>query len=177
VASQQELHILETLIGIWQGMAERAHERAEQADLKPEGPSTDYWRGVEFAFGLAVEQLSTSMVSLSPHDVPERGLQPTNGSPTAVPEDHHPIDGLPTDAGTWLQAIPLDARARRLLTAIRSQNGQWLKRIDIAHLLGNKTLSSGDMVLLQSLSEQGYIEARQVGTNAPSGSRWEYRAR
>jgi hypothetical protein len=177
VASQQELHILEMLIGIWQGMAQRAHDRAEQADSKPEGPSTDYWRGVAFAFELAVEQLSTSMASLSRPDAPESEPQPTNGPQLEVPEDHHYPDGLPTDAATWLQAIPLDARARRLLSVIRSQNGQWLKRIDIARLLGNKTLSSGDMVLLQSLTEQNYIEARQAETTAPSGSRWEYRAR
>jgi hypothetical protein len=177
VASQRDLQILEMLIGVWRGMAQRARDRAEGADMKPEGPSADYWRGVAFAFELAAEQLSTSRASLYRPDAPEAKTQSDTGAPTKLLEDVDSLDMLPLDAKASLQAIPLEGRAQRLLSAIRSQNGQWLKRADIAHLLSNKTLSSGDMVLLQSLAEQGYIEARQVGTTAPSGSRWEYRAR
>jgi hypothetical protein len=177
VAGQQELQILEMLIGVWQGMARRAHDRAEQADMKPEGPSADYWRGFASALELAVEQLSTSKANLHNYDVLESEPQTDDSSQTKLREDTDGLDVLPTGTETWLQAIPLEGRAQRLLGAIRSYTGQWLKRTDIAHLLGNKMLSSGDMVLLQSLTEQGYIEARQVGTTAPSGSRWEYRAR
>lgn len=166
MASQQEIQVLEMLIGVWRGMTQRAHDRAEQADVKQEGPSADYWRGFASALELAIEQLSTSMANLPRSNELERETQPADGSRQET--DRASAEGL-------LQAIPLEDRARRLLSAIRSQDEQWLKRTDIAHLLGNKMLSSGDMVLLRSLVEQGYIETRQVSTTAPSGIRWEYR--
>ena len=177
MTGQRDPQILEMLIGVWQDMARRAHERAEHADMKPGGPSADYWRGFASALELAIEQLSTSMANLPRSNGLEHETRPADGSQQRPQEDGVSLGVLPSDAGTWLQSIPLGSRAQRLLSAIRSQNGQWLKRVDIARLLGNKMLSSSDMLLLQSLTEQGYIDARQVGTTAPSGSRWEYRTR
>ena len=176
MAGQHALQILQMLIGVWQGMAQRARDRAEHADLKPEGPPAEYWRGFTSALDLAIEQLSTSMAKLPRSDERDTETQPANGLHQELREDTDSLEASASDVETLLQAIPLEGRARRLLSAIRSQNGQWLKRADIARLLGNKMLSSSDMLLLQSLTEQGYIEARQVGTTAPSGSRWEYRA-
>jgi hypothetical protein len=175
VGGQQELQILEMLVGLWQDMARRARDRAQHAEIKPEGPSADYWRGVAFAFERVAEQLSTSLASLPHSDEPEP--EPADDTEHALQEDTESLEALATGAEPLLQSIPLESRARRLLSAIRSQPGQWLKRTDIARLLGNKLLSSSDVLLLQSLVEQGYIEARQVGTTAPSGSRWEYRGR
>jgi hypothetical protein len=175
VAGRQDLQILEMLISLWQEMAQRARDRAERADQEPTGPSADYWYGIAFALELAATQLLTSTISMFRPEGLDSEAEPTDDLQTKLLEHMHNLYGLPIEAEALSQEGPMEPRARRLLNTIRSQSGQWLKRADIAHLLGNKTLSSGDMVLLQSLAAQGYIEARQVETNAPSGSRWEYR--
>src|SRR5258706_12424515 len=161
------------LISLWQEMAQRARERAERAERESTGHSADYWYGIAFALELAATQLLTSTVSMFRPEALDNEAEPTDDLQTKLLEDMHNLDVLPTGVEALSREVPVEPRAQRLLNTIRSQSGQWLKRADIAHLLGNKTLSSGDMVLLQSLAAQGYIEARQVETNAPSRSRCE----
>lgn len=72
---------------------------------------------------------------------------------------------------------PFTEQAATMLEAIRegSSNGDWIKRQDIAKRLKKSTLGTGDLLLLDYLTEQGQIEARKTATRAPSGRRWEYR--
>jgi hypothetical protein len=152
-----------------------AQQARAQADREPIGPSADYWYGIAFALELAATQLLTSTVSMFRPEGLDSEAEPTDDLQAKLLVHMHNLDILSTGAEALSQQVPMEPRAQRLLNTIRWQSGQWLKRADIAHSLGNKTLISGDMVLLQSLAAQSYIKARQVETNAPSGSRWEYR--
>jgi hypothetical protein len=64
----------------------------------------------------------------------------------------------------------------RLLAALRSSNGQWVKRSQIAKQLGRNKLQPGDVVMLEVLVERGLAESRRVDTYAPSKYRVEYRS-
>jgi len=72
---------------------------------------------------------------------------------------------------------PLPEQARALLDAVKAARGVWLSRQDIAHTMGKNRLNPGDTAMLEMLTAQGLIEAQERPTSAPSGYRWEYRAK
>ena len=67
---------------------------------------------------------------------------------------------------------PIAERAQALKRALDSQ---WATRGAIARRLGKSRLNPYEVAALDHLAEQGQVEAREVKTNAPSGTRWEYR--
>lgn len=69
----------------------------------------------------------------------------------------------------------LPERAQDLLNAMQGRD--WMKRQDIAKAIGKSRLNEGDNATLEMLAAFGFIEAREVETNAPSGVRFEYRAK
>ncbi len=175
MANQHDLQILEMLIETWQDIAARARTRAEQAEAEQGQPPADYWYGIAFALELAATQLLTGMGGLLRPAAIQSGDAVLSEPPEKLFETVDAMQAI-TAGLERIHEEPSEDRSQRLLRAVRSHPGQWLKRVEIAHLLGNKALSSGDVVLLQRLADEGYIEARRVPTTAPSGSRWEYRA-
>jgi hypothetical protein len=168
-----DTRLLELLIETWQGLAVRARERATIA-LEDELPPADYWFGIAFTFEMVATQLLTALVEMTAADAvtladPERVMELIDPGETKNLADLSRQSSVETDA-------QINRRAQKLLEVLRASPGQWFKRADIAHGLGNKTLSSSDSVLLQFLAKNGYIEMSSVETYAPSGHRYQYRA-
>jgi hypothetical protein len=165
--------LLELLIETWQGLAVRARQRATIA-LEDDLPPADYWFGIAFTFEMTATQLLTALVEMTADDTveladPERVMELIAPGGNRDLPDPARQSSVATDA-------QLNRRAQKLLEVLRASPGQWFKRSDIAHGLGNKTLSSSDSVLLQFLAKNGYIEMSSVETDAPSGHRFQYRA-
>jgi len=168
-----DTRLLELLIETWQGLAVRARERASIAS-EDDLPPADYWYGIAFTFEMAATQLLTALVEMTATDAitlahPERVMALID------PGGTKDLAELATQS-TVASDAQLNRRAQKLLEVLRASPGQWFKRADIAHGLGNKTLSSSDSVLLQFLAKNGYIEMSSVETYAPSGHRFQYRA-
>jgi len=71
----------------------------------------------------------------------------------------------------------LTDRARTVLAAVRKASaGEWVKRQTIAVVMGKNKLSAADVAMLEVLSTQGFIEAEERETAAPSGRMFVYRA-
>lgn len=70
----------------------------------------------------------------------------------------------------------IEETERKLLEILKA-NGDWMSRRDISRALGHTRLYPNEITLLDVLARQGVIEARSVATKAPSGERWEYRAK
>jgi hypothetical protein len=169
-----DTRLLELLIETWQGLAVRARQRATTAN-EEELPPADYWFGIAFTFEMAATQLLTALVEMVAD--PETGelADPERVMDMIVPSEAKDLTELAKQSAIATDAL-LNRRAQKLLDVLRASPEQWFKRTDIAHGLGNKTLSSSDSVLLQFLAKNGYIEMSSVETYAPSGHRYQYRA-
>lgn len=166
--------LLELLIETWQGLAVRARQRATIA-LEDDLPPADYWFGIAFTFEMTATQLLTALVEMTADDSVELA-DPERVMELIAPNEIRDLPGPVKQSSSAATDALLNRRAQKLLDVLRASPGQWFKRSDIAHGLGNKTLSSSDSVLLQFLAKNGYIEMSSVETYAPSGHRFQYRA-
>lgn len=71
---------------------------------------------------------------------------------------------------------PLTDQALKLLEALQSQPGQWLKRKEIALALGKRRLTPYDIELLQRLCDEGLAEIGKRPNPTPIGFEYAYRA-
>jgi hypothetical protein len=179
VSSQPDKGVLEVLIQTWQELAARMRRRAE-ATADDASPPADYWYGIAFALEMTATQLLTAMSEIAPL----RTTLPDNSREwldSYVPVSLELPDMLGQQQASAISNdssdLLLNKRVQRLLDVLQAQPNRWFKRADIAHALGNKSLSSSDMTLLQVLVEQGHIDFATVETNAPSGRRYQYRAK
>lgn len=75
------------------------------------------------------------------------------------------------------QETALSVQAEKLLTALRQCGPGWHSRAAIAEQIGKRRLSGYEAAVLDSLVEQGKIEAERHHIDAPIPLRWEYRIR
>lgn len=76
-----------------------------------------------------------------------------------------------------MPALSADQKTERVLQALATNPGQWMKRAEIAEAMGVKSLNGTYLLLLEIMTGNGLIEAREVETNTPGGVRWEYRVK
>jgi hypothetical protein len=177
VSGQSDNGVLEVLIQTWQELAARMRRRAEST-ADNVSPPADYWYGIAFALEMAATQLLTAMSEIAPTMAIPPNSEDEWFNPSIKLELTHGLEQQSSaEVSNDNSDLLLDKRTQRLLDVLQAQPNRWFKRVDIAHALGNKTLSSSDMTLLQLLSERGYIDFASVETNAPSGRRYQYRAK
>jgi len=70
----------------------------------------------------------------------------------------------------------LTERGRELLDALKAAN-DWTNRAALARATGKNRLSPHDIMLLERMETDGFIEIRQRESNAPSGTAFDYRAK
>lgn len=73
-------------------------------------------------------------------------------------------------------APPITDQALKILEALQSKSGEWLKRKEIALLLGKRRLTPYDIELLQRLCDEGLAEIGKRPNPTPIGYEYAYRA-
>ncbi|MCC7130446.1 MAG: hypothetical protein IT297_08630 [Anaerolineae bacterium] len=67
-------------------------------------------------------------------------------------------------------------RAAAILAVLRTREGVWMSRIEIAKAHGKRKLQAHDVELLRRLEAAGLVETRTRRSNTPVGTAFEYRA-
>ena len=72
---------------------------------------------------------------------------------------------------------PLIDQAQPILNLLKSADGKWVSRTELARTLGIARLNAYHVALLEYLLEKGLIEVSNEPARGPIGYKWMYRVK